>query len=301
MPTPSDPQKGLPNTYVVQDRSNKEELTRLQLQDHLITEAMGGVLPEQPDATSFQRILDVACGAGDWLIEAAKTYPHLARLIGIDANSKLIEYARRAAEAAGVNDRVEFHVMDALGTLEFPHGYFDLVNHRAAAGWLRTWDWPNLLREYRRVCKPDGIVRVTEAIFIKESNSPALNRLAQLLIEALHNAGHYFTPQSDGIIGYLPGVLQRSGLQNIQTRTYTPQRRAGTPEWQGFFEDFQRMFHTILPFLYKWTRVPDDYGEIYQQMLVEIQRPDFVGTVEILTAWGTNAPLPESPLPGSIG
>ena len=300
MPTPPDPQKGLPNTYVVQDRFNKEEITRLRLQDHLITEAMGGVLPEQPDATTFSRVLDVACGAGDWLIEAAETYPHLSRLIGIDANSKLIEYARKAAVAAGVSDRVEFHVMDALGTLDFPQGYFDLVNHRAAAGWLRTWDWPNLLHEYRRVCQPGGVIRATEAIFIKESNSPALNRLAQLVIEALYNAGHYFEPQSDGVIGHLPGLLQRSGVQNVQTRTCTPHRRAGTPEWQGFFEDFQSMFRTVLPFLHKWTRVPDNYEEIYQQMLVELQRPDFEGIVEILTVWGINTPLPANPLLDSV-
>jgi hypothetical protein len=35
-----------PSTYFVQDRSNKEEVQRLQLQDHLLTTAMGGVLPE---------------------------------------------------------------------------------------------------------------------------------------------------------------------------------------------------------------------------------------------------------------
>src|SRR5712664_3745956 len=37
-----------PSTYVVQDRSNEDELLRLQLQDHLLTSAMGGVMPEEP-------------------------------------------------------------------------------------------------------------------------------------------------------------------------------------------------------------------------------------------------------------
>ncbi len=42
----------------------------------------------------------------------------------------------------------------------------------------------------------------------------------------------------------------------------------------------------MLPFLRKWTRVPDDYEEIYQQMLSEMQQPDFVATSSYLTARG---------------
>ena len=56
------PGKEQPSTYFVQDRSNKEELQRLQIQDHLLTTAMGGVLPEQPDTLHFERVLDIGCG-----------------------------------------------------------------------------------------------------------------------------------------------------------------------------------------------------------------------------------------------
>lgn len=286
MSTPSDSRSELHHTYVVQDRSNDEELTRLQIQDKLATTGMGGVFSEQPDPTAFRRVLDVGCGPGGWIIEAAKSYPNLQVLIGIDASSKMIEYARQQATAEGVDDRVEFHVMDALRMLEFPHKYFDVVNHRAAFSWLRTWDWPKLLQEYLRVCRPGGIIRATEANFIKESSSPALTQLVQLTIQAMYNAGHYFALQGDGVISHLAAVLQRSGVQNVQTRTYTLNYRAGTPEWQGFFDDERHLFHVIRPFLLKWARVPDDYEEIYQQSLIEMQQPDFVGTVEVLTAWG---------------
>jgi hypothetical protein len=43
----------------------------------------------------------------------------------------------------------------------------------------------------------------------------------------------------------------------------------------------------FLPFFHKWTRVPSDYEETYQQALREMQQPDFVATGTLLTVWGT--------------
>src|ERR1700738_4226976 len=120
--TPGDPtnvRRAHPDTYFVQDRSNQEDLLRVQVQDQMITSGMGGVLPEQPDPTIFKRVLDVGCGTGNWLIEAAKTYPTMSLLIGIDISAKMVEFAREQAVIQQVSDRVEFHTMDALRLLEF--------------------------------------------------------------------------------------------------------------------------------------------------------------------------------------
>jgi ubiquinone/menaquinone biosynthesis C-methylase UbiE len=286
MPIPPEPQREYPSTYFVQDRSNQEELNRLQIQDHMLTAGMGGVLPEQPDPTAFPRVLDVGCGTGGWLIELAQTTPTRTRLVGADVSFTFVEYARAQAEAAQVSDRVEFRVMDALLMLEFPTGSFDLVNHRFASSWLRTWNWPKLLHEYQRVCRPGGVVRITEAEWLAASNSPALSRLFELFLQAFHQAGHSFTPTSDGVTSELAHLLHQHGLQQVQTRAYTLEYHAGTPEWQSFFENIAHILRTVLPFLRKWTRVPDDYEEIYQQMLSEMQQPDFVATWSLLTAWG---------------
>lgn len=276
-----------PSTYFVQDRSNREELKRLQIQDQMLTASMGGVLPEQPDPTVFSRVLDVGCGTGGWLIEMAQTLPSCTLLVGIDASRTYVEYARTQAEAAHVSDRVEFHVMDALRMLEFPVDYFDLVNHRAATSWLRTWDWPKLLQEYQRVTHPDGVVRITEPDWMVESRSTADARLAELWPQAFYQAGHFFTPTSDGVTSKLAHLLYQYGLLDVKTRPLRLEYRVGTPEWQSFFENRKLGYRTALPFLRKWIRVPDDYEELYQQMLDELQQPDFVATVGLLTAWGT--------------
>src|SRR5579864_434378 len=114
-----------PNTYFVQDRrKKKEELTRLTIQDQLVTTAMGGVLAEQMDPTVFCRVLDIACGTGSWLIKVAQTYPTIEKLVGIDISQQMVKYARTQANGCQLGDRVEFYVMDALQTLDSPEAFF---------------------------------------------------------------------------------------------------------------------------------------------------------------------------------
>src|SRR5216684_216409 len=248
MSTPTDPRQEHPSTYVVQDRSNEEELTRLQIQDQMLTAGMGGVLPEQPDPTRFQRVLDVGCGTGGWLIEAAKTYPAMSLLVGADVSERMVEYARAQAEDQQVSDRVQFRAMDALRMLEFPTNYFDLVNQRIGASYLRTWDWPKLLQEFQRVTRPGGVIRVTESDLITESSSPGLTRLNQVFIEAFYGAGHLFTPDNNGVTSQLARLLQQYGLENVQTHAHALEYRGGTAEGQRFYED-SRLGETLVPFI----------------------------------------------------
>lgn len=289
MSTQENPRQEHPSTYVVQDRSNEEELIRLSVQDQMLTAGMGGVLPEQPDPTIFKRVLDVGCGTGAWLIEAAKTYPNMSLLIGADISRRMVEYATSQAEKAGVNERVEFHTMDALRMLEFPQGYFDLVNQRLGMSYLRTWDWPKLLREFTRVTRRGGTIRLTESDVIIDSTSPALMRSNEAFLNSLIQAGHLFTPDRLGIVNELPSLLSRHGFKNVQTRSYTLEYRAGTPEWRSFFEDMKRIMQTFAPFVRKLGKQPEDPEVLAQQAIEEMQRPDFVAKWNLVTVWGIRA------------
>ena len=277
-----------PSTYFVQDRSNLDEMTRLQIQDQMLTAGMGGVLPEQSNPTIFQQVLDVGCGTGGWLIEAAKTYPHMTLLIGIDISDKMLDYARTQAEAQGVSDRIEFASMDALRMLEFPGNFFDLVNQRCCGSFLRTWEWPKLLSEYQRICKPGGVIRVTEPEILHQSNSLALTSFFDMFQCAMFRSGHLFEEQTTGIIAHLPRLLTQLGCQQVQSKAYTLEYPAGTAAGQAYYQDGIHAFRTLRPFLQKWGCVTRDYDALYQQMLSEMQQPDFVATWNLLTAWGTN-------------
>ena len=279
-----------PSTYFVQDRSNVEEMERLRVQDRLATASMGGVLPEQTEPQRFQRVLDVGCGTGSWLIEVAKTYPTISHLVGVDISKPMLAYAQAQAEAEQVGQRVEFQTMDALRMLEFPSEFFDLVNLRFGVTWMRTWDWSKLLQEFQRVLRPDGIARLTEAEPIVDSSSPALLRLNDFSARVFAQAGHLFAPESDGLTSQVARLLTQQSFQNVQTRQHIITYRAGTDEGRRLAEDMKLFFHVILPFWRKWMQIPDDYEELYHRMLSETQQPDFVATGRMLTAWGQTPP-----------
>ena len=59
MSEPAGSQGERTTTYMVQDRSSQDELQRLEIQDRMITNGMGGVLPELSDPTSLRRVLDL--------------------------------------------------------------------------------------------------------------------------------------------------------------------------------------------------------------------------------------------------
>ena len=278
--------KEQPSTYFVQDRSNEEELERLRAQDQMVTTGMGGVLPNELDPGMFHRVLDVGCGTGGWIINMAQQYPTMS-LIGIDISIRMIEYAREQAIAAHVDDRVEFHRMDALLMLEFPYDFFDLVNLRFSTSFLRTWDWPKLLSEFLRVTRDGGMVRITEGEVAPQSSNPAITQLYEMLVCAFSRAGHHFEYGGTGVTKHLPELLTRYGYKQVQAKNYALEFHADTPEGQAAIENAARVFRTTRPFLEKWGCAPENYDAIYQQALHDMHQADFSSIWNITSVLGT--------------
>ncbi|HXG63512.1 MAG TPA: methyltransferase domain-containing protein [Blastocatellia bacterium] len=69
------------------------------------------------------RVADIGCGHGVTTILMAQTYPN-STFIGFDYHDASIEAARKAADKAGVGDRVRFEVAKAK---DYPGGGYDFV------------------------------------------------------------------------------------------------------------------------------------------------------------------------------
>ncbi|MFJ2298525.1 class I SAM-dependent methyltransferase [Oerskovia paurometabola] len=117
----------------------------------------------RPDA----RVADVGCGAGWSTVALARAYPQ-ARLDGYDLDAPSVDMARANAQAAGVADRVAFHVADAA-TLPAD------VLLDAAFAFECTHDMPRpveVLSAVRRAVLPDGAVVVMDEAVADEFVAP---------------------------------------------------------------------------------------------------------------------------------
>lgn len=282
MSTSSDPHDEQAGGHFAWKRS-ENRITRLQIEGKMLISALGGVWPEQPADAEYRRVLDVSCGVGCWLMQAARMYPQIENLYGVDANPHLIARARQCVEEQHLADRLEFRVMDALSMLEFPFQYLDLVSIQMGGSVLRTWEWGKLLQEFQRVTRPGGVIRVVEQDWCGESSSPALKRLIQMLIETLYRAGHLFVPKHNGLLCEMPRLFKQFGILDVQTCSYPLEVSATTPGWSDYMAHIPS---AITPFLTKWGRLPEDYDELCEQALYEMAQPDFVARWRMEVVWG---------------
>lgn len=118
--------------------------------------------------------------------------------------------------------------------LEFPTDFFDLVNQRAALSFLRTWNRFKLLNEYQRVARPGAVIRLTEADVTIGTNSAALTHITKLVVQASFQSGRLFTAENSSIRLELPHLLQRYGLQNVQTRDQIADYSPGSDGFEEF-------------------------------------------------------------------
>ena len=112
------------------------------------------------------RWADVGCGAGHALIRLADTYPN-STFVGYDQFDRQLELARQAAVEAGVQDRVQFELLDAAGGM--PERFdvistFDVVHDAIDPG--------ALVGAIRRALVDDGIYFLLE---INSADDPAEN------------------------------------------------------------------------------------------------------------------------------
>src|ERR1700681_1078545 len=71
-----------------------EEMVGLNRQANIVTNALGGALPEQDERilSGVQDVLDLACGPGEWVMQVATEHPNW-RVTGVDKSKRMIAYA----------------------------------------------------------------------------------------------------------------------------------------------------------------------------------------------------------------
>jgi len=291
----------------------ERELVRQLQVTRLLFEEMGGSLP--PDHIMTQQLatmLDVACGAGGWVLDVAQSSPHL-QVTGIDSSEPYIAYAQRLANESNlVNARFLTQDLHALEKGPFEPASFDLVNVAFIASLLLTTDYETLMHSLMRLCRPGGIVRWTE-MELPVTNGAAFERLMALTCRVLQTAGHTFTPPSllecDAIfaewrrerglpirlverrhLGITPMMgswLRRVGCRTVEYVPTAIEVSSGTQAHPCFVRQVEVFGQQITPFLREQGVISTaDLAHLLSQVTQEIQQDDFCGLCFLLTVYG---------------
>ncbi|MEA2393909.1 MAG: hypothetical protein QOJ82_1800 [Solirubrobacteraceae bacterium] len=177
----------------------------------------------QAKLTAGARVADVGCGHGASTIIMARAFPE-STFVGSDYHEGSIEAARRAAERAGVADRVSFEVADARG---FGGADYDVVCIFDA---LHDMGDPvGAARHIREALVPDGTWLLVEP-YANDRLEDNLNPVGRIYYSAstslctpsaLAQEGGYSLGAQAGE-ARLRAVLEQAGFSRVRRAAETP-------------------------------------------------------------------------------
>ena len=272
-------------TYFI-DAESTGEMARLINQDRILTRCMGGLFPSQLDLTDVHDILDIACGPGGWAMDVTKAYPD-KRVTGIDISQLMIEFARYKAVSEGLHN-VNFMVMNATKSLDFPDNSFNSVNARLISGFVPKAVWSPLMQECMRIIRPGGILRLTESE-ANISNSFAVDGLNEQIAKAMYLAGRTFSPSGwqYGTTPMLQRFLRSASFQRIKSNAHVLDCSYEAEEHRSQYQNAMVFFKLIQPFLVKMgVMTQEEVEALYQRALEEMMSPDYCCVWYFLSVWG---------------
>lgn len=167
-------------------------------------------LVEQTCLQPGQLALDLGCGTGTLTLMLKSRYPE-AEVTGIDADSEILDIARKKASAAKTN--IAFQQAMSFD-IPFPNQFFDciasslLFHHLTPENKLRT------LHEIHRVLKPGGTLHIADFGLPRS----VIQRLTFLWVQLFDG----FASTSDSVAGALPNTIFKAGFsQPAETAAFS--------------------------------------------------------------------------------
>ena len=230
------------------------------------------------------RVLDVAAGAGEQTMLAAKRVGPKGSVLATDISSNILEFAAQDALKAGLN--VKTQVVDGEALDELTTGTFDAVISRV--GLIYFPDQQKALTGMRHVLKPGG--KMAAIVYSTPDNNKffsipvsIIRRRAQLPPPLPGQPG----PFSLGGAGVLEAALQKAGFHDIRIQVVpAPLRMGHASECVRFERESFGALHQMMSGLSETER-EETWKEI-EEALRQFEGPrGFEGPCEMVIAAGT--------------
>lgn len=273
--------------YVL-DPESPTEMARLINVDRFLTKGMGGPLVGVDNLSSVNKVLDMACGPGGWVLDVAFENPNL-EVTGIDISKIMTDYATARAHTQRLSNAT-FKIMDITKPLNFADGTFDLVNARALFSVLLQEQWPLFIAECTRLLRPGGVLRLTELMDGGATNSPAKEQLHGIFCLALQRVKHGFSVsgRNIGVTIMLPRMLRKAGYEQVHHLMHALEVSADTEVYTDFYRNAEITYQLAKPlFINTGATTEEEFNRLYQQMLIELGSQEFTGMWHYMTAVGT--------------
>ncbi|AOS81855.1 MULTISPECIES: class I SAM-dependent methyltransferase [Hydrogenophaga] len=232
------------------------------------------------------RVLDVAAGAGEQTLTAARRVGARGHVLATDISPTILRYAKAAADAAGLS-HVETLELDGERHDRLPVASFDAAVSRV--GLIYFPDQQRALAGIRHALKPGG--RFAAVVYSTADRNPffsvpvgIIRRRAQLPPPLPGQPG----PFSLGGEGVLAKALEQAGFRDVAVRKIeSPVHLPTAAECVRFERESFGALHQMMASLSEDERA-DTWQEIEQALLrFESPADGFVGPCEMLVGAGT--------------
>ncbi len=175
-----------------------------------------------------QRVLDIGCGTGELSVRAAR---HGARVTGIDMNAQMLEVAREKAEAAGVQQSIEFREMGVAEMSEFKNESFDTITAGLCLSELSSDELLFTLDQAFRILIPGGRLLIADEVVPESIPNRIIHYILRLPLFILT---YVWTQTTTHSIHHLQETLQSNNFiienekrNSIQNFTLLIARKSG--------------------------------------------------------------------------
>ncbi len=230
------------------------------------------------------RVLDVAAGAGEQSIAAARRVGAGGQVLATDIAPALLDYALADARAAGLSN-VEARELDGEALGELPASSFDAAISRV--GLIYFPDQQRALAGIRRVLKPGG--RFAAIVY----STPEKNQFFSIPVGIIRRRAKLPPPQpgqpgpfSLGGDGVLAAAYERAGLRGIEVRKVdSPVRLPSAAECVRFERESFGALHQMMSTLSDAER-DETWDEIERELRQFETASGFVGPCEMIVGAG---------------